>query len=260
MTILTTCPRLFSSHCHHYISLYDLWQVRFYQICNGVIQYLADSSGNTDESHCSLKEWSCEIYHSKCDRLWNCLDGRDEVGCSSVTRSSLYCNNTAHFCLDYSTGEPVCLPTVRAGDGVIDCVGSWDEREFCRKKYPLEVNRRYHCQNSSICINIDSICDCQQDCPENDDETSACRWVYPEQKCNSLLQWINRCQIVQEPNYDGRSDLFCDLLDVRNTYIWNVHQRRKLVSKPKVKRVKREPDVPVDYQTIWSCNRGLYAR
>ena len=260
MNVLTSCQHLFSPDCYHSASLFEFQRVRFHQVCNGVIEYAADSEQNTDESHCLPSEWPCETFYSKCDRLWNCPDGRDELGCSLTTRSSLYCNNTEHFCLRSSTGESMCLSPLQIADGIIDCVGSWDEREFCRKKHPIEISRRYRCRNSSICININLICNCKQDCPENDDETIACQWVHHEQQCSSARFWIDRCQIITNLDHDGRTDFFCDLEDKRNTYFWNSHLQKKLLSKPTQARVRRQVQENIDYSVIWSCNRGLFVR
>ncbi|CAF3814293.1 unnamed protein product, partial [Rotaria sp. Silwood1] len=42
--------------------------------------------------------------------------------------------------------------------------------------------RRYRCHNSDLCITPLQVCDCHQDCPENDDETLACIWSNNGQK------------------------------------------------------------------------------
>lgn len=89
MHVLTTCNR--------HTSLYDLSKMRFYHICNGVIQYASDSFSNTDESHCSSSEWPCETYHLKCDQLWNCANGHDELEYFSITRIALSTAITPHI-------------------------------------------------------------------------------------------------------------------------------------------------------------------
>ena len=232
----------------------------FYHICNGLAQYGADSNNNTDESDCSTTEWPCDAYYGRCDNLWNCPDGRDELGCLLLSRSFLYCNNSAHFCLRNDTGQPMCLPTIKISDGIIDCVGSFDERDFCREKYPFESKRRYRCQNSSICIYIDSVCNCRQDCPENDDETIACWWSLNGRKCDPANLPARRCYRDIDPQYDGRLDIFCDLEDYRNEFLWRLHQRRKAPRMLEESRKKRQSEENVDYSVIWSCNRGLYVR
>ena len=126
---------------------------------------------------CVISEWSCNTLNNRCNNVWNCPNGGDELYCESSKLTALHCDNRGHFCLNISTGEQTCLSIRRAGDDIVDCVGSVDEREFCRTLYPHEHIRRYRCRNANICIPFTKICDCLQDCPENDDETTACHWL-----------------------------------------------------------------------------------
>lgn len=124
-----------------------------------------------------MSEWRCHTLYTQCDNVWNCLDGRDELFCNSKTLTNLYCKYGGYFCLDVSDGHPICLSIMDIGDGVVDCIGSTDEREFCRLQFPFEYMRPYRCRNSNICIPVTEICNCFQNCPENDNETTACRWL-----------------------------------------------------------------------------------
>jgi hypothetical protein len=205
-----------------------------------------------------MTEWPCDASFFKCDRVWNCPDGRDELGCKLVTRSSLYCNNSKHFCLQINTSKPICLSTLEVGDGIIDCVGSFDEREFCRSKYPFEERRRYRCQNSTKCIPINYVCDCIQDCPENDDETIACYWFYDGQECDYPFLQIGNCNADHDQNYNSRSDLFCDLSDERDDELWFDHQRQESSSMATEHQLKQQTTENPNYHVIWSCNRGIY--
>lgn len=252
--VLTRCNNLFSGKCDRMASVFDNWDVKYSHICNGLIEYGTDLQNNTDESDCLMTEWPCDRNFLRCDNVWNCPNGRDELGCKIKTRSSLFCNNTKHFCLQKNTGKPICLSTTKVNDHIIDCVGSFDEREFCRRKYPFEFERRFQCQNSTLCINIVSICDGKQDCPENDDEIAACYWFYYHEPnlVHSNLH-VQRCYGMRGTGYNGKLDLFCDLSDKRNNYVWDTQQRTE-------HRVKRQLTENMNYHVIWSCNRGIYIR
>ncbi|CAF5154471.1 unnamed protein product, partial [Rotaria sp. Silwood1] len=124
-----------------------------------------------------MDKWRCLTPYAKCDNTWHCLDGHDELGCKNSIPKSGFCTKQSHFCLDIVTGLPICLARSKAADGSIDCVGSTDERAFCRIKYKNNRMNRYRCRNSDICITPFQVYDCHQDCPENDDETLACIWI-----------------------------------------------------------------------------------
>lgn len=73
------------------------------------MEYAADLEQNTDESNCLPNEWPCETFYSKYDQLWNCPDGRDELGCSLSTRSSLYCNKYRQMLIILSSGHAIVV-------------------------------------------------------------------------------------------------------------------------------------------------------
>lgn len=153
-----------------------IFNLTFGQLCNRILERMPDINNDTDESNCLLSEWSCKTHYSECNGIWSCPDGADEliIGCSGL--NDYHCNGTHHFCLDIKTGSPICLSKEQAGDGIIHCVGSWDEQNFCRFTYFDKPQNSFRCRNSNICITYDQICDCNQDCPDNDDETVACQW------------------------------------------------------------------------------------
>jgi hypothetical protein len=152
----------------------------------------------------------------------------------------------------------------RAGNGIIDCVGSSDERIFCRNKYPYDYGRRYRCQNSNICITPFQVCDCHQDCPENDDETIACIWLNNGRQsfCNHHQfrcrndEYLNgetkRCDL----NHDcanGEDELFCNMID-------KTHHTRLMIDKiTEYPTVTRNALTYSDF-IIWYCNHGIHVR
>lgn len=236
-----------------------------------MIDYQPDTQNNTDESNCANNHWRCDDEFRRCNKIWNCLDGRDELDCTESDVFKEICIfNGAHFCFNLTTGDPFCLPKEKAGDGHIDCVGSIDERSFCRMKYPMERARRYRCQNSDKCITPVQVCDCHQDCPLNDDETVACHWLNNgrEPFCDPTRIRCRdghirdcppgetcRCSSHLRTCPEYEDNLFCDLIDR---------------PKPRFEFTDTFPTYPVISQSTiartsslsngfiaWHCNYGL---
>ncbi|CAF1081290.1 unnamed protein product [Adineta ricciae] len=221
------CFDVYLDDCRSFRRESRQFKIPFEQICNGIVEHEPDLDGNTDESDCDLDEWPCHTYVRTCNNIWNCPNGEDELGCGKPNLASRHCNKTTHFCLDANTGFPICLSERKVNDGILNCVGSVDERSFCRIKYPYEKVRRYRCKNSDQCISPFQVCDCHQDCPLNDDETIACIWFNNGQEpwCDSSTLRCRNGKIVDYPllnsrcdgmNFhctDGEDELFCELID-----------------------------------------------
>ncbi|CAF0838673.1 unnamed protein product [Didymodactylos carnosus] len=133
----------------------------FQQICNGSIEL--QIRNETDETSCP-KDWPCRIQYTICDKHWDCLNGEDELNCTKIS--------------DKPFKTYGCLSSLdKVNNGVIDCLGSTDERQYCVSLYSNELERRYRCWNSTQCINIPKVCDCHKDClPDGDDEL-VCPWM-----------------------------------------------------------------------------------
>jgi hypothetical protein len=219
-----------------------------------------------------MNEWRCLTHYSKCDGVWNCPDGRDELNCSLYSPQIRHCPNHTHSCLDITNGLPICISLSQAGDGTIDCVGSTDERAFCRNTYPNNKMRRYRCRNSDKCIEPFQACDCRQDCPENDDETTACVWLNKGQEpfCHPLHF---RCRDGRILNCDGspcrcssglgnciekEQKLFCNLIDHVYTSVFLLDNMEGY-SNVKKNQVSQSLPTSNDF-AIWYCNRGVFVR
>ena len=118
----------------------------FQNFCNGFPQLPAmiiDGQEVTDETNCT--QWPCNNEYTRCDFVWDCPNGADELNCDPESE----CNPDGHECVSLINSEIICLPLNRAGDGVIDCLGSTDEREFCREMD--SAYESYRCWNDSHC-------------------------------------------------------------------------------------------------------------
>ena len=79
----------------------------FNELCNSVINrhfFSSVNSSETDETNCEHWPYSCYSVYTKCNRIWNCANGRDEIPCEnkhyiSAIRKALRCNSTEYYCI-----------------------------------------------------------------------------------------------------------------------------------------------------------------
>ncbi|CAF1314374.1 unnamed protein product [Rotaria sp. Silwood1] len=129
-------------------------QIVYQKLCNGFVHMssvLIDGMNETDETHCD--NWPCNNLYTRCDGAWNCLNGADELNCVLTN-----CPRDTHECISPITKKIICLPVHQAGNGIVDGLGSTDERTFCRLTYPKNYKLRYKCWNETICIPNNYFC------------------------------------------------------------------------------------------------------
>ncbi|UJR12908.1 hypothetical protein I4U23_017082 [Adineta vaga] len=266
-SLTTNCQTSFSESCDILAGRKEINQiVSFADICDGIerIQPTYEDK-NTDETDCN--EYSCVSEYTLCDGQMNCPDGRDEIFCEN-TVSTLICNidKEQTFCVQQNGSVTnYCASMNVIGDQKVDCLGSSDERDHCRIKYPYEFNRRYRCLNDSTCITPHQICDCHADCPLKDDESyPLCPWksgkcnpeILPCQGDMPIIFRGNRCNGIFDC-YNYLDEWLCDLLD------------RPSIDSFKLQRLSYfKPILPQNLQRSlnlytyrsWYCNRGMPIR
>ncbi|CAF4625660.1 unnamed protein product, partial [Rotaria sp. Silwood2] len=146
--------------------------ISFQTICDGfteLIPKIIEGQNETDETEC--EQWPCNNIYTRCDGLWNCPHGEDELGCD--LSSTLNCFSDHHRCVSLHTNELISLPVKQANDGKIDCLGATDEPTLCQEKYQIEFSFNFYCINSSrqSCITFKNLCDKNTVCEHGDDET-----------------------------------------------------------------------------------------
>ena len=133
-------------------------------------QYLSTNRNETDETGC--ERWICNNIYTRCDGIWNCFNGEDEIGC--FTLPSLNCTSVEHLCVSNHTSQLTCLPMNKANDGHIDCLGATDEPDVCVKNDLLRrtFGNNFYCatNRATLCLNMYSLCNKKNDCIYRDDE------------------------------------------------------------------------------------------
>ncbi|CAF2099324.1 unnamed protein product [Rotaria magnacalcarata] len=205
----------------------------FPTICDGYVEYeeIVDGEINTDETHC--ENWLCDNSYTRCDGIWNCRNGADEVRCPR-----LYCNGIdQHPCISPTDGQIKCLSISQAGDGVVDCLGGADERQLCRRSSVALIDYivgSYHCLNNQSngkqinqgslitqttknkCIEVNQLCDNVLDCPLHDDESSIiCKGISNAPFCDyQIIEFLFPLRI-----------LLCSLDDTLKLFMWGSNDK-----------------------------------
>ncbi|CAF4650916.1 unnamed protein product [Rotaria socialis] len=236
-------------------------------ICNGIQEIRPKfEADDTDETDCT--EYSCMTQYTLCNGVWNCVDGRDEIFCDNAL-SSMHCDvkSGEFFCLQ-SINHTIryCASVKTINDSQIDCIGSSDERDFCRKQYPFDFTRRYRCKNASICISPLQICDCHRDCPLNDDEElPLCPWniascstrFFPCSNSVSgqgeIINIIYRCDGLVHCN-NHEDEWLCDIIDQSETRTFT---SKNLLDFVPILPKNTKNELSQNVTLSWYCNRGI---
>ena len=145
--------------------------ITFTIICDGfadLLPTMIDGQMFTDESECKL--WPCKNIYTRCDRFWNCLDGRDEIDCDPLPATRCLANE--RHCVQPETNEMQCISVEKINDGHIDCLGASDEVNVCRIERTGMNQDQFHCISdpSNRCLSSGFLCDGNVDCRHADDE------------------------------------------------------------------------------------------
>ncbi|CAF4475535.1 unnamed protein product [Rotaria sp. Silwood2] len=129
--------------------------VSFQTICDEfteLISIIIEGQNETDETEC--EHWPCNKIYTRCDSLWNCPHGEDEVGCD--LSSTLNCSSDHHRYVSRHTNELICLSVKQANDVKKNLCDNYticdheDDEKFCVK------NRTGIFTYDSICFSPDS--------------------------------------------------------------------------------------------------------
>ncbi|CAF1098971.1 unnamed protein product [Adineta steineri] len=150
--------------------LYARKNISFQTICDGFTELMpinVTGQNQTDETEC--EQWECNNIYTRCNGIWNCINGLDEIGCDLSL--PLSCSSDHHLCVSPKTHQLKCLPIEKINDGKIDCFGGIDEFALCRPKYETFLNNNFYCANQShsqSCISFPYICSDFMGCPNNE--------------------------------------------------------------------------------------------
>jgi hypothetical protein len=240
-------------------------RISFQTLCDGFVELsplIVNGREETDETDCEY--WPCNNTYTRCDEVWNCPTGADEVNCPSLP----ICPPFEHICISPITLNVTCLAIDKANNDEVDCLGGTDERRYCREKYPKWPDRRFLCnKNTDECIHRTDFCNSKHDCSSGEDE----------QYCPSQSRDV--CSLSQHDNskLDIGEKFLCTLTDIHKPkmvyFALKNFPNHPLSSLP----TKQKPHLHINYtiplitQTVshlpliswlrtWRCNRGISIR
>lgn len=134
--------------------------ISFQTICDGYTELfpvMINEQMETDETEC--QQWVCNNIYTRCNGIWNCPHGEDEIGCYVLPE--LNCSSKHHLCVSPHTNQLMCLSIEKVNDGMVDCLGATDERYLCRQNDEIMHSYEFYCRSQSLssCINYRSLCD-----------------------------------------------------------------------------------------------------
>lgn len=136
------------NHCkNHYLKrFYQLEKQMFPRICNGIHEQLL-SNMLTDESKCEL--WPCLNPYSRCDGLFQCGNGIDELNCPSSR-----CGWNEFEC-----DEDLCIPFDHIYEQSWNC-SQQDPHSYAQRRlfYSNDTIDEYFSWKNKSCIRISDIC------------------------------------------------------------------------------------------------------
>ncbi|CAF3756258.1 unnamed protein product, partial [Rotaria sp. Silwood1] len=128
--------------------------ISFQIICDGFQELsfiVINDKYESDETNGHL--WSCNNVYARCNGIWNCLDGSNEINCSISI-----CSPSHHMCVSPITNNFTCIQILKVNDGI---VGS-DERQICRIHALDCSDCRFPCRNrtnpETMCIKSNMLC------------------------------------------------------------------------------------------------------
>ncbi|CAF4320824.1 unnamed protein product [Rotaria sp. Silwood2] len=222
--------------------------VAFTYICDGFIDsVMTTDNGHVETNETNCEDWQCDNHYTHCNGVWNCANGADEIACERFR-----CAPNEHPCISSRTYKPICLPLPQAGNDQIDCLGSFDERSYCRKRQPMMPQERYRCQNDRECTRARLVCRFLEYCP-NEDRQGICRTVVAGEESLVKLHDENRLQIFFSLSSSNASDENMASTSHHSiisnpSQTWNDESIESQI-------VRGLNDVY--YHRAWLCNRGI---
>jgi hypothetical protein len=219
----------------------DIQQLPFSALCDNWIDMVSSTNEN-DETHC--ERWPCSNQYTRCNQVWNCPKGDDEINCPS----SFQCPVDHHPCISPKNHTMVCLHINHVENGIVDCLGATDERSYCRSRYPTAFFKRYRCWNDTKCVQVSERC---WNCNNFDDIDQLCEQLYEEIRDIILyLESTSDIEFYRKQSFSHKSSRSFPPMEVQLPV--DEHAQHEIIEIPQI-----QPWEPSIDRHAWLCNRGI---
>ncbi|CAF3447637.1 unnamed protein product [Rotaria sp. Silwood1] len=135
-------------------------------------------------------EIKCYSPKQRCDGIWDCISGDDELGCSQASCPTTFaCNDPVRVPSD----QPRCYPWFERCNGNAFCVNRIDEKN-CTNWWCNSNNGTFLCRNLN-CIYETWVCDGTNDCGDNSDEIN-CPYRIPRRIMSAAVIGATICSTL----------------------------------------------------------------
>ncbi|CAF1142465.1 unnamed protein product, partial [Rotaria magnacalcarata] len=224
--------------------------ISFQKICDGFVDLLPlaiDGQYETDETNC--KYWPCNNIYTRCNKLWNCKDGVDEMSCSHSTGSlnrnqCLFLNDTLNLsCSSINrTNEQKNYFVHRSNDSF----------EYL------------YCWNNKMSVPSYMICTSQVECPvENGKPFCSILSTVTNPLCTYLsdagINYKDRFICYASLSDNAKSQIYFKLCSTLNYHlqITDVHTSNQRQKKRNSRSAEKRSSVIYNSPDAWRCNRGV---
>nr|XP_022909737.1 low-density lipoprotein receptor-related protein 1 isoform X1 [Onthophagus taurus] len=138
---------------------------------------IEDCADGSDEKNC-LPSTDCHAPKLRCNGFIDCPDGSDEENCHVIND---VCGTHMFYC-----GTAECIPKIYVCDSLEDCSNGRDEKNCSNSDHTIkpphhhdiDVVNCHHpsrwCDNNTVCVNVNLLCDGKYDCDDYSDEGLRC--------------------------------------------------------------------------------------
>ncbi|CAF0864860.1 unnamed protein product [Adineta steineri] len=215
-------------------------ELPFSAICNSWID-MFNVTNETDETDC--EQWQCVNQYTRCNHVWNCPKGIDEINCSS----SSMCPADHHPCLFRKNRTMGCLHMRYAEDGIIDCLGATDERSYCKSQNPDDSLNSYRCWNDTKCVHVSNRC---RLC-KNVDDIDLCDHPFEQiLDITTYLEYAQNFWFLYKMSFSHKSSLNFPPMQLPSPV--QKHKQHRMIDNMKIDITKYQDD-----PRAWLCHRGV---
>ncbi|CAF3815544.1 unnamed protein product [Adineta steineri] len=231
----------------------------YISLCNHIYNYpeLPREDNETDETNC--KWWPCHTPYTRCDNVFQCANGIDELNCPNVN-----CNINEFKCqIIDSPNDYYCIPQQYIYEKPVDCIDHnfnniLYRSTFYSKNLTFNINKEYISWKEKTCLTKNDICGYSS----TNDQQLICNIIEKENirvKSPFSINLYNNgtlCYMIDQVNFYDRDPYYFST--------WNlgyfppiINQTSPLPQQLINSKPKTSLKIHTSIELIEYCNRGI---